>query len=167
MDISLLSLDRDTPVRYRSYMNLGKRLLQARKIRGMKQSEVAELASQIGGVPLSQAAYQKLETRGSQSSIYLFAMAKALRVNPEWLQTGHGESGLDQARTGTDEDILQFIVQTWRYADDSGKRWIEEAARFIAHGHATGPRRDKQASRGRGDVAARIPAAGSRRAQKS
>lgn len=69
-------------------MNLGKRLLQARKSRGLKQESLAELAG------TNQAAISALESRDSKTSEHLFALAESLRINPKWLQTGEGDSGL-------------------------------------------------------------------------
>lgn len=133
-------------------MNLGKRLLQARQVRQMSQVKVCELASEIGGVEISQPSYQKLEKRGSESSVYVFALAKALRINPEWLQTGVGESGLSvdawaplppglneeenavirEYRLGTRNNAgLQIVWQAWRHADDDDRGNIEALARTI------------------------------------
>jgi transcriptional regulator with XRE-family HTH domain len=70
-------------------MNLGKRLKRARLARELTQEELVEL------VPGStQAMISALERRDSQTTILLFAFADALRVNPRWLLTGEGESGL-------------------------------------------------------------------------
>lgn len=69
-------------------MNLGSRVKEARISRGMKQGELAEAAG------TSQAVISALEKRDSKTSEQIFELADALRVNPRWLQTGHGESGL-------------------------------------------------------------------------
>lgn len=71
-------------------MNLGKRLRQARKARGIKQEKLAEM---VPGA--TQAAISALETRDSDNTLLLFEYSDALRVNPRWLLTGKGESGLD------------------------------------------------------------------------
>lgn len=75
--------------RYCSVMNLGGRLMQARERRGLTQSQLAAL------VDTDQANISALETRDSRTSELLFELADALKINPRWLQTGEGESGLD------------------------------------------------------------------------
>lgn len=88
-------LDRLYNDRYACIMKLGKRLKLARDRRGMTQEQLAELAS-TDAQPISQPSLAMLEKRDSESTTHLFALARALRVNPEWLQTGEGESGLDR-----------------------------------------------------------------------
>ena len=75
-------------------MKLGHRLRQARKKRGLTQEQLATAAA-TPELPISQAAISALEQRDSETSVYIFALARALKINPEWLQTGAGESGLD------------------------------------------------------------------------
>jgi transcriptional regulator with XRE-family HTH domain len=60
----------------------------------MTQEQLAAAAS-TQELPISQAAISALEKRDSETAAGLFAFARALRINPEWLQTGRGESGLD------------------------------------------------------------------------
>ncbi len=74
-------------------MNLGKRLKLARERRGYTQDYLAELAT-TEGMPISQALISALERRDSETSTALFQLARALKVEAEWLQTGSGESGL-------------------------------------------------------------------------
>lgn len=75
-------------------MHLGKRLRHARERRGFTQEQLAQSAS-TGEQPISQAAISALEKRDSETSVFLFAFARALKINPEWLQTGVGDSGLE------------------------------------------------------------------------
>ncbi len=77
-------------------MRLGGRLRYAREKRGLTQEQLAEAASRPDA-PISQAMISALEKRDSETTTALFALAQALRVNPEWLQTGQpqGDSGLD------------------------------------------------------------------------
>lgn len=75
-------------------MKLGHRLRHARKKRGLTQEQLATAAA-TPELPISQAAISALEQRDSETSVYVFALARALKINPEWLQTGAGESGLD------------------------------------------------------------------------
>lgn len=74
---------------YCAGMALGKRVKEARKKRGMTQEELVE---KVPGA--SQAAISALETRDSLTSTLLFGIARALRVNAEWLQDGTEPSGL-------------------------------------------------------------------------
>lgn len=77
-------------------MRLGGRLRYAREKRELTQEELAEAAS-TPAMPISQAMISALEKRDSETTTALFAFARALRINPEWLQTGQpeGDSGLD------------------------------------------------------------------------
>lgn len=63
----------------------------------MTQEQLAAAAS-TPDVPISQAMISALEKRDSETTVPLFAFARALRVNPEWLQTGHpaNDSGLER-----------------------------------------------------------------------
>lgn len=70
-------------------MNLGGRVKEARTKRGLKQAQLAELAG------TTQAVISALEKRDSKTSEQIFELADALRINPRWLQTGHGVSGLE------------------------------------------------------------------------
>lgn len=160
------SLDAGCAMHYRLPMTLGKRLKQARLERRMTQQQVADTASEIGGLELTQQAYQKLEGRGSESSVYLFAMAKALRVNAEWLQTGQGASGLEP-RGARDEEILQFICRSWQYADNIGRQLLEDAANFVSRGRREGTPAAKPHKIGRGITIARLPNARSRAKRNS
>lgn len=77
-------------------MKLGKRLRHARLKRGLKQEQLAELAS-TPAMPISQAMISALEQRDSETTTAIFALARALKINPEWLQTGlpANDSGLE------------------------------------------------------------------------
>jgi len=104
-------------------MDLGKRIKIARQRRGFTQPQLAKLASNEH-VTVSQAALSALEVRNSETSTALFDIARALRVNPEWLQTGRGESGLDMeawkpAPVELAEDEKELLTN-YRAA---GKRW--------------------------------------------
>jgi len=70
-------------------MALGKRVEQARKLRGMTQQQLAEVAGMPPGS--GQATIHALETRDSGRTQYAWALAKALQVRLEWLLTGDGE----------------------------------------------------------------------------
>lgn len=67
-------------------MELKDRLKAARKMSGLKQSEVAK---KIDG--LSQPAYSQLESGASKTSTKLIELAKLFNVSSDWLATGEGE----------------------------------------------------------------------------
>lgn len=104
-------------------MKLGARLKHARDQRKLTQDQLSQLAS-IPDAAISQAAISALEKRDSETTVYLFQFARALRVNPEWLQTGRGESGLDTdawrpiAELAADE---QDLLRDYRRASDAWK----------------------------------------------
>jgi transcriptional regulator with XRE-family HTH domain len=112
-------------------MNLGKRVKQALDRRGLKQQELADLVSAYGRV-LSQPNLSALMKRDSKTSEFLYPLAKALKVNPEWLQDGGGESGLDrpawQGETELDPDE-RLLLQHFRVAD---KTWRSVILRIAA-----------------------------------
>lgn len=90
----------------------------------MTQDQLAAAAS-TPEVPISQASISALEKRDSETTVGLFAIARALRVNPEWLQTGVGDSGLDadawkapSAELAADEAEL---MRDYRKANDGWK----------------------------------------------
>mgnify|MGYP001569002782 CR=1 FL=1 len=103
-------------------MKLGKRLKHARKHRGLKQQELSALAS-TDKAKISQAAISALESRNSESSGDLFAFARALRINPEWLQTGEGESGLDSEAWKPAPDLPQDECELLRNYRTASKMW--------------------------------------------
>lgn len=78
-------------------MNLGGRLRYARETRRLTQEQLAEKAS-TASTAISQAAISALESRDSESSTFLFQLARALEVSAEWLQTGAGNSGLEPVK---------------------------------------------------------------------
>lgn len=117
-------------------MRLGKRLKLARERRGnMTQEKLAELAS-TADMPITQAAISALESRDSETTTYLFAFSRALQINPEWLQTGIGESGLDvdawkpTPELDPDESAL---LDDYRQSIDLWKLTIRLIARAAPH----------------------------------
>jgi len=68
---------------------LAKRLKFARKERGLTQEQLSENAG------VAQSDISKLERGDSQKTTNLIRLAKALACNPEWLDTGDGDSWLD------------------------------------------------------------------------
>ena len=78
-------------------MALGQRLKIAMEKRGLTQEQLAARANDLGQRRVSQASISALIKLDSKSSEALFQLARALRVNPEWLQDGDPvESGLDR-----------------------------------------------------------------------
>lgn len=68
---------------------LAERLKFARKKRGLTQEQLSDAAG------VAQSDISKLERGDSQKTTSLIRLAKALRCNPEWLDTGDGDSWLD------------------------------------------------------------------------
>lgn len=116
-------------------MNLGGRLKYARERRNkMTQEQLAELAS-TERRPISQAAISALERRDSESTSDLFALARALRINPEWLQTGEPEndSGLEtdawRPAAALDDPHELALINDYRNASDAWKLTLRLMAR--------------------------------------
>lgn len=111
---------------YGAEMNLGKRVLNAREKRGLTQAQLAELAG------TSQAAISALENRDSKTSEQVFELADALRVNPRWLQTGAGDSGLDAEAwlpTAAQSSEEAALLADYRAASDGWKLTVRLLAR--------------------------------------
>lgn len=108
---------------YVAAMKLGARLRHARDKRGMTQEQLAAAASTPES-PVSQAAISALEKRDSETTTALFQFARALGVNPEWLQTGKGDSGLDtKGGWRPAGDLLPNEAELLRNYRAAGKRW--------------------------------------------
>ena len=63
-------------------MNLGDRIRQARKVAGMTQTQLADASG------MSQQMISKLESGGSPATSNIVAIAMALNVSAEWLDSG-------------------------------------------------------------------------------
>lgn len=89
----------------------------------MTQDDLAAAAS-TPELPVSQAVISALERRDSETTVALFAIARALRVNPEWLHTGLGESGLEadawKPTAGELDPVEAELLRNYRRAT---KRW--------------------------------------------
>lgn len=68
-------------------MSFGERVTKARGWRGVNKSELAQLAG-LHKMSITLIEQGKTKQMGFNN---LFALAKALQVNPEWLATGKGE----------------------------------------------------------------------------
>lgn len=94
---------------YRARMNLGKRLRHARKLRGLTQEQLVQMVKGS-----SQAMISALEKRDSETTTLLFEFADALRVEPRWLLTGQGISGLEDKRPAvTPDPLLMQLIDLW------------------------------------------------------
>ena len=112
--------------------NLGQRLKKARERREIKQEKLVEM------VPgSSQAVISALESRNSRSTKLLFEIADALQVNPRWLLTGEGVSGLDGPLLGDPSDPMlhQLIGLYSELSRDSRDQLLGNANRLYAKEH--------------------------------
>lgn len=108
-------------------MNLGNRLRIARKKRELKQTELSEL---VPGA--SQQEISALENRGSETSILLFELADALQINPRWLLTGDGESGLDRPWIPHQEDpLFQQLAALYNGLDPDRRHQLLSNANWL------------------------------------
>lgn len=90
-------------------MRLGHRLKHAREKRDITQEQLAKL---VPGA--NQPMISALEKRDSLTTLLLFGFAKALDVDPRWLLTGFGESGLDKKPVASKPDpLLMQLVDLW------------------------------------------------------
>jgi transcriptional regulator with XRE-family HTH domain len=87
--------------------DIGIRLRHARKLRGMTQ---VKLAQSIG---VKQASVSQVETGESRSlrGNTLVAIAKALRVNPEWLM--HGKGTMERKDVPLSDEAV-VLAQAWQ-----------------------------------------------------
>lgn len=95
--------------------------------------EQLSVAASTPDIPISQASISALEKRDSETTVGVFALARALRINPEWLQTGSGESGLEtdawrppSAELPADE---QELLHDYRIANSGWKLTLRLLAR--------------------------------------
>jgi len=89
---------------------LAKRVRSARKYRKLSQDELAELSG------LKQPDISKIERGDILKTTGLLALARALRCAPDWLDTGDGDSGLEEIEGRTARpanpplaDVLQSL----------------------------------------------------------
>lgn len=82
-------------------MKIGDRIKQARKVRGINRTVLAQLA----GMPYPTLA--GIENGDQASSTKLATLSKALRVRPEWLETGKGQ--MDSPGVPGDEDWADIM----------------------------------------------------------
>ena len=96
--------------------NLAERLKKARTARGLSQKALGE------AVGVSQAAIQKIESGKARETTKLIDLAIALKVNPGWLSTGDGESGIAEP-SNIRESSLKAMV--WEDMNKDGDEFVE------------------------------------------
>lgn len=124
-------------------MAFGKRLKQARELRNVSQTE---LAQNIQG--LSQQAIANAENRDSDSNKFLFHIADALRVDPRWLATGSGEmesqaNVTSSALNATERSypLISYVqAGSWTEANDiyqpgDADIWLKSVKNLGKHGY--------------------------------
>lgn len=70
---------------------LGDRVKAERETKGWTQAELARRVVRAGYKSMSQPGIFKIENKGNSEPKSITALAKALGVTPEWLETGRGE----------------------------------------------------------------------------
>ncbi|MET3817297.1 helix-turn-helix transcriptional regulator [Pantoea sp. UYEF8] len=96
--------------------NLAERLKKARTARGLSQKSLGE------AVGVSQAAIQKIESGKARETTKLIDLAIALKVNPGWLSTGDGESGIAEP-SNIRESSLKAMV--WEDMNKDENEFVE------------------------------------------
>jgi len=88
-------------------MSLGTRIRQTREAAGMSQQKLAE------AVGMRQPSIQEIETGKVRGTKHLVAIARALGVDPDWLQTGraHGTPAARHAPAGA--SIIEIEGETY------------------------------------------------------
>ena len=95
-------------------MNLADRIKEIRKVRGLKQSELADAC----GVKAATVTSWETGTRNPSESV-LLAICRVYGINEEWLRDGSGEMFTQITR---DEQIEEFIGEMLRGEEDSFKK---------------------------------------------
>ena len=123
-------------------MSFGERLLEARKARELNQLELGRrIADYLGRRrPVKQQTISALERRRSSRTEFFHAIVAVLRVNPDWLQTGRGQSGLNlslnQIVTASNQDLaivdkdLRSIIAKWPNLSPQARARIENFVTF-------------------------------------
>lgn len=135
---------------------LASRSKAIRETRKLSQPDVVA-AAQAKGYKIDQGTISRIERKRFNVSLEVIeALAVGLGVSPATLLAED-----EQHNTLGNDIVLQAIVSIWEHARPEGRKWIEEAARFVERGHATGP----GPARG-GDAATRLQASKPRRTKK-
>ena len=103
--------------------NLQTRLRAARKDAGLTQKALASL------VGIDQSTYSVLENLEGSTSKHLVAIAQALGVRAEWLQSGTGPK---QARYSTDAELDREISELWAQIDEGDRPLLLQMLRAAA-----------------------------------
>ena len=109
--ITFVNRHPDSPIRQTYGMSdIATRLRYARKLRKMGQVKLAELSG------VKQPSISELETGESRSfrGNTLVALAKALKVNPEWLL--HGKGSMEKVNVPLSDEAVA-LAQAWQRLD--------------------------------------------------
>ena len=127
-------------------MSFGERLLEARKARDLNQLELGRrIADYLGRrKPVKQQTISALERRRSSRTEFFHAIVAVLKVNPDWLQTGRGDSGLSSKawKIGeqthqipvSNDNVLTSIIAKWPNLSPQARARIEN---FVTFEHNT------------------------------
>lgn len=100
-------------------MALGHRVRDARKFRGVKQGELADL------IGWTQQALSTLENRDSKKSSYAAQIAKALDIDIDWLMSGAGEMIKKARESKSPKNLIKYVpVKGSAQMGDNGF-WME------------------------------------------
>jgi transcriptional regulator with XRE-family HTH domain len=115
-------------------MNVGERVRQARKEKGMTQGD---LASKVG---IRQPTLSELEKGESNSTAHIAKLAAALGVSALWLETGRGQKFPAAAANSEQDELAKvaLLVRQYYEATDSGRELILSTANNV-------PKRDTSA----------------------
>lgn len=113
-----------TGSRYISSMDtLGKRIKQRRNDLKMDRKDLAEL------VGMSYGALADIENGKANTTKYLSGLARHLRCNIDWLDTGEGPVDLQESRHGSpDPSILRDVIELMLTSIERSNRPIETIA---------------------------------------
>lgn len=130
-------------------MKIGERIKQARAYAKLTQRQLAAL---IGS---TQQAIQRLERGHVHSTRFTLEIARACRVNPNWLDTGKGD--MVPTRVDLRGEIIEpdtaEMLELYERMDEHGKEIIKEISSFYVQywesaqreaGEVTRPQEDKE-----------------------
>ncbi len=99
-------------------ITLGERLKFARKKRGLSQASLAKLAG------VAQGTIGNLESGERKSPRGLLSIARALKVDPNWLETGKGHAEATHRPALAESTQAEYLVQQrWPFVSISQKQW--------------------------------------------
>jgi len=107
--------------------SFGKRLRQARDLRGLSQSELAEIAK----IPVATISHFETGVRGSASADNLVKLANALAVSVDYLlgrsddptpRGGTVEAALLRSLDGASRDVIDSVVRIAQTLTEQGRK---------------------------------------------